>query len=178
MTQTNKSWYIVFVGDPRRISYLDNAFKTLHSEYTIWIPEYSVVAKNKRKNIVETKLKPLFPGYAFVYFNYENNRDIDDQLRFHCGGHFLKSVGTQHPYIMTSEEVATVKKHERSKEALKSIATQYDISQGDMVDIVQGLFQGLKGEVVSLKKEKIVVNINIFGRTVETDVDPSCCVVN
>ena len=175
MVDTQKAWYVVFVGDPRRITYLDNAFKTLHSEYIIWIPERVQLIKRKNKLIEEKK--PLYPGYAFVQFDYNNNIGINDQLKFHCGGHLLKRPGVKEPYVLTETEMIEMKKLEKSQDTSQSLATRYNIEVGDNVDIISGPFHGFKGDVLSLKKEKIVVNLRIFERTVSTDIDPSSCVV-
>ncbi|MEE9214890.1 MAG: transcription termination/antitermination NusG family protein [Thermodesulfobacteriota bacterium] len=177
MVETQKAWYVIFVGDPRRISYLDSAFKALHSEYLIWIPERPQLERNKRKNKIIEEPRPLYPGYAFVQFNFQHNTAINDLLKFHCGGRLLKRPGEKKPYILTSEEMETMKQLEQSKEDTRSLASSYKIKVGDAVDIVGGPFQGFKGDILSLKRDKVVVNLHIFERTVATDIDPASCVV-
>jgi len=177
MVETQKAWYVIFVGDPRRVTYVDSAFKALHSEYMLWIPERSQLERNKRKNKIMEEARPLYPGYVFVQFDYANNCAINDHLKFHCGGRLLKNPGAKLPYTLTEKEIVTVKKLEQSKEGTQSLASRYKIKVGDEVDIISGPFHGFKGEVLSLKRDKVVVNLRIFERTVSTDIDPASCVV-
>ena len=175
INESQKAWYVVSVGDPRRMTYIDSAFKATHSEYTIWIPERASLERDKRKNKIVEEPRPLFPGYAFANFDYENNLGIDDHLRFHCGGRLLKKPGAKEPYILTPAEIDDIKTLEKSRDGLQSIASKYNLNIGDTIDISEGPFNGFRGKVMSLKKDKIIVSIDIFERTVATDIDPSCC---
>lgn len=177
MVEVQKTWYVIFVGDPRRMTYVNSAFKALHSEYTVWIPERPQLERNKRKNKIMEEQKPLYPGYAFVQFDYANNQAIDNHLQFYCGGRLLKCPGVKSPYVLTEKEIAIMKTLEQSKDGTQSLASRYKIEVGDNVDIISGPFRGFKGEVLTLKRDKVVVDLSIFERTVSTDIDPASCVV-
>ena len=51
--------------------------------------------------------------------------------------------------------------------------TDLDVAVGDVVQVIEGAFAGLSGEVTEIdyEKEKLKVNINMFGRDTSTELD-------
>ena len=46
---------------------------------------------------------------------------------------------------------------------------QHDYQEGDMLDVVDGPFAGLKCEVVSIQGDKILGQLDMFGRTIPAE---------
>jgi transcriptional antiterminator NusG len=64
------------------------------------------------------------------------------------------------------------------KEALEMIGqkTQSNTAlykEGDSVNIQKGPFSGFPGKIISVHKEKLVVQLSIFGRSTSVDVSPT-----
>lgn len=167
-----KKWYVMYVQDPRKIQHIMTTFQASPSkDFTIWVPVQQIMQVERGSRVL--KDKPLFPGYVFVHFAY-TDATLEDKLL--SGGSFLKKAGCKHPTPMTEEEVSRIKQLETTRAEETPLTRTFNIRLNDKVEIVSGSFLGQRGRVIALKGDKVVVEVDIFGRSVPAEVDPSFCV--
>jgi transcriptional antiterminator NusG len=174
MNDTNKKWYVAFVGDQKRISALPAAIKSVVLDSAVWIPEKKVYLKIRGKN--RELLRPLFPGYVFINVDIEAGQ-VEEAIQTSCGGHLLKHPGCSYPASLSDSEMKHIRKVADDKSSPQSIADRYELEIGQKVEITTGPFLGIVGKIQYMKKDKVVVEVSVFGRDVLAEVDPASCFV-
>jgi len=114
---------------------------------------------NGKKKVVERK---KFPCYVFLKMIYSN--DIWYLVTNTRG--VTGFVGPQgRPLPLTAEEVARM--------GLESVAMETPAEVGDEVQIVSGPLESFSGKVISVNEagQKIKVNVEMFGRNTDVEVD-------
>jgi len=163
---SDKKWYIVYVGNPRKIDSVRTVFNETVGDFTMWIPTQEVV--QRINGDVNTSARALFPGYVLVNFVHEGS-GIDDQLYEVKAGFLLKAAGSNVPAFLTDEDVEIIKIHEKEKvdeEAVSGILVKI----GSFVELTNGPFIGARGTVTGVKKDKVSVELVIFGRFVPVEI--------
>lgn len=164
-----KEWYVVhtYSGFEKHVkTLLENQIKrqNLHEEIgEILIPTEEVVElKNGKKKVSKKK---TFPGYILV------NMEMDKRL-----WHVVKSlpkvtgfVGGVDPVSIPESDVNAM--IALAKSEAPRIASKY--IKGDIVEVIDGPFQGFSGTVeeVNPEKEKVRVVVSIFGRQTPIELD-------
>jgi transcriptional antiterminator RfaH len=108
----------------------------------------------------------MFPGYLFAHFDLcEKHR----QVRYTHGVTGIVQFGDRYPII---EENALAFLQDRAGVAEVKELT-YELSQGDQVKIVGGIFAGLEAVVTQILsgKERVKVLMDFLGRQMEAEVE-------
>lgn len=164
-----KNWYVVhtYSGFEKHVkTLLESRVQTQGLENEIGevlIPTEDVLElKNGKKKISKKK---TFPGYILV------NMEMDKRL-----WHIVKSipkvtgfVGGVDPVSIPQKDVDTIMNLVKSE--APRIASKY--IKGDIVEVIDGPFQGFAGNVdeVNPEKEKVRVIVSIFGRQTPIELD-------
>lgn len=135
--------------------------------FKVLIPEETIIEKKpdgSQKEIV----KQLFPGYVFIemivtdesWFVVRNTPNVTG---------FLGSSGK-------GAKPIPVPKEEMHKILLQQgviVKPTYNYLIGKNVKIIDGVFKGQQGEVISVDndKETVVISVDMFGRSTPTEVD-------
>ncbi len=142
----------------------DNIFRVIVPEET----ETETESEAKGGKVKETKHK-VFPGYVLVemimtdesWYIVRNTPGVTGFVGSHGAG--------SKPAPLLTEEINSI---------LRSLdmsirTTDLDVAVGDVVQVIEGAFAGLSGEVTEIdyEKEKLKVNINMFGRDTSTELD-------
>jgi len=131
------------------------AFETFLPEYQAWSRR-----KDRRKKI----LKPLFPGYLFV----QTTMSADRRLAVLQTNSVVRIVGSGYqPVPIPDHEIESV----RLLLAGADDAEPHDsIASGRLVQVMDGPLQGVIGVVQKPGKRRIVVNVEMLGRSVAASV--------
>ncbi len=162
------TWYIIYIGDSRRIPSVNSIFSASKIPFTIWIPVQNALQQFRGKSIV--KAKPIFPGYIFIKFVYET-AGMDDKLQA-LGGYFLRGPGSAKPTPIPDEYIKEVKEMESAKSVKDLFENTFDFNIGDMVEVTNGPFLGGQGPIKEIKRTKIRVELDIMKRPVEVELNP------
>jgi transcriptional antiterminator RfaH len=110
----------------------------------------------------------MFPGYLFAYFDLgEKHR----QVRYaHCVIGIVQ-FGNRYPII--EEGALTLLRDQTGVAEVKELT--YELSQGDEVKIVAGIFAGLNAVVTQIlsARERVKVLMDFLGRPMEAEVERS-----
>ena len=110
----------------------------------------------------------MFPGYLFARFElWEMHR----QVRYAHGVSGIVRFADRYPTI-EEEALAHLRDHTGAAE-IKELS--YELSRGDQVKIVNGIFAGLEVVVTQVlpAKERVKVLMDFLGRQIEAEVERS-----
>jgi len=165
---TNKEWYIIYIGNPKKVEAVRTAFHDINmQDFTLWTPTQEVIQKDANGNI-KSITRPMFPGYLFVNFLYTGN-SIEDALYDLKAGFLLKGPGGTVPTNVTDEQIEMIKQLEKVR--VEEGITNTTVAIGSFVELTNGPFIGVRGIVVGTRKGKVIVELVIFGRMVSVEVD-------
>ncbi|MFU8793532.1 MAG: transcription termination/antitermination protein NusG [Acholeplasmataceae bacterium] len=135
--------------------------------FRIVVPEETVIEK-KADGKEKEKVKQLFPGYVFVEMLVTDESWFVVRNTPRVTGFLGSSGGGTKPVPLMPDEINQI----LLKVGIINKPT-YDHLIGKSVEIVSGKFAGIKGEVfdVDNDQEKVVVNIDMFGRATPTELD-------
>jgi transcriptional antiterminator RfaH len=108
----------------------------------------------------------MFPGYLFAHFELA---EMHRQVRYAHGVSGIVQFGGRYPTI---EDRALAQLREYSGAAeIKEL--NYELSQGDQVKVVEGVFVGLEAVVTQVvpAKERVKILMDFLGRKVEAEVE-------
>jgi transcriptional antiterminator RfaH len=110
----------------------------------------------------------MFPGYLFAYFDL---REKHSQVRYAHSVSGIVQFGNRYPII--EEGALTILRDQTGAAEVKELT--YELSQGDQVKIVGGIFVGLDAVVTQIlsAKERVKVLMNFLGRQMEAEVERS-----
>jgi transcriptional antiterminator RfaH len=110
----------------------------------------------------------MFPGYLFAHFDL---RERHRQVRYsHC---ILGIVQFGDRYPIIEEGVVALLRDQTGVAEVKELT--YELSQGDQVKIVKGIFAGLETVVTKIlsAKERVKILLDFLGRQMEAEVERS-----
>ncbi len=133
--------------------------------YRVIVPEETVIEK-KADGKEKEKVKQLFPGYVFVEMMVTDESWFVVRNTPRVTGFLGSSGGGTKPVPLAPDEINQI----LLKVGIMSKPT-YDHLIGKMVEIIEGAMKGMKGKVVDVDndQEKVVVEIDMFGRAVPSD---------
>jgi transcriptional antiterminator RfaH len=110
----------------------------------------------------------MFPGYLFAYF------DLGEKHRHVRYAHSVIGIvqfGDRYPII--EERVLAMLRDQTGVAEIKELS--YELSQGDEVKIVGGIFAGLEAVVTQIlsARERVKVLMDFLGRQMEAEVERS-----
>jgi transcriptional antiterminator RfaH len=108
----------------------------------------------------------MFPGYLFARFELA---EMHRQVRYTHGVAGIVQFGGRYPTI-EDDALAQIRDHSGAAE-IKEL--NYELSQGDQVKIVEGVFVGLEAVVTQAvpAKERVKILMDFLGRKVEAEVE-------
>jgi transcription antitermination factor NusG len=111
---------------------------------------------------------PLFPNYVFVYGNEEERvRAISETY-----GALRYVMFQKKPAVISEQEIQNIKISLKAPERVK--IEHINISEGDLVEITDGLFKGLTGFITQIRGNyKVVVNIREIGASFSVQLNNS-----
>jgi len=135
----------------------DKIFQAIVPKELVW------EIKGGKRELVEKK---IFPGYVLV------DMIVDDRSWYvvrntpHVTG--FVGVGST-PLPVSEEEIKEIFERMQRKEPV--IVGDFRI--GDMVEIIQGIFKGLKGKIIEIdyERQKAKILVPIMGRETPVEVD-------
>ncbi|MCK9235494.1 MAG: transcription termination/antitermination protein NusG [Acholeplasmataceae bacterium] len=135
--------------------------------FRIVVPEETVIEK-KADGKEKEKIKQLFPGYVFVEMEVTDESWFVVRNTPRVTGFLGSSGGGTKPVPLAPEEINQI----LLKVGIISKPT-YDHLLGKNVEVVGGTYSGLTGIVrlVDNDQEKIVVDLDFFGRATPTELN-------
>lgn len=135
----------------------DKIFNALVPKEKVW------VIKGGKRELVEQK---IYPGYVLVdmivtddsWYVVRNTPKVTGFV----------GVGTT-PIPLDQKEIEEIFQRMEQKEPV----VEFDLRIGDLVEIIQGLFKGLKGKIIEVDQErqKLKVLVPILNRETPVEVD-------
>ncbi|TVP86686.1 MAG: transcription termination/antitermination factor NusG [Acholeplasmataceae bacterium] len=173
MSQGVRRWYII-----QTYSGYENAVKMDLARrvdsmgmadyiFNIIVPEEKVIEK-KADGKEKEKTKQIFPGYVFVEMIVTDESWFVVRNTPRVTGFLGSSGGGTKPVPLAPDEINAI----LLKIGVISKPT-YDHLLGKKVEILTGVYAGLKGKISEIDndQEKVVVDIDLFGRATPTEVD-------
>jgi transcription termination/antitermination protein NusG len=135
--------------------------------FRIIVPEETVIEK-KADGKEKEKVKQLFPGYVFVEMLVTDESWFVVRNTPRVTGFLGSSGGGTKPVPLAPDEINQI----LLKIGVMSKPT-YNHLLGKMVEVTEGPWAGRKGEVVQVDndQEKVVVDLDVFGRATPTEFD-------
>jgi transcriptional antiterminator NusG len=173
MESFEKSWYVLhtYSGYENRVkANIESRAQSMGMGdfiFRVVVPEETEVeVKNgKEKEIVHK----TFPGYVLVemmmtdesWYVVRNTPGVTGFVGSHGAG--------SKPAPLLQEEINSILR----SLGMSTRSVDLEVQVGDTVKIIEGDFAGLEGHVteVDAEKEKLKVNINMFGRETSTELD-------
>ncbi len=133
----------------------------------IIVPEETVIEK-KADGKEKEKIKQLFPGYVFVQMEVTDESWFVVRNTPRVTGFLGSSGGGTKPVPLAPDEINAI----LLKIGVMKKPT-YEHLIGKTVEITEGNWQGMKGEVTDVdnSQQKLTVTIDMFGRATPTEVD-------
>ena len=160
------NWYVVHTYSGYENKVKANIEKTIENrELQDQILEVSVPMETVIENKGDTKKKverKMFPGYVFV--NMVMNDETWYVVRNTRGVTGFVGPGSK-PVPLTAQEMANMGIGER--------VVVIDVKEGDMIEVISGVWENVTGPVkqVNTAKQCVTINVDMFGR--ETPVEIS-----
>lgn len=165
-----KRWYVVttysgFENSVKQdIERRTESMNMTHLVYQVLVPEEIEEVKDKKGNIKQ-KVNKMFPGYVFV--EMEVDGEMDEKAWFmvrntpKVTGFLGSSGGGTKPVPVPKNEMDEILR----KLGLIS-KPKFEIEVGNRVEIIDGSFKGMIGDVsqIAPEKEELTVLIEMFGR--------------
>lgn len=160
-------WYCLCISTPLNESSVLRVFKDNKIEVQWWFPHYQGSKQLKKKS--RPVLRPVFSTYAFVKCEYtpEVGRLVEEVM----GCYFVPGVGVSVTPIGEEEM-------QRFRDNIKEYTTSgtilgRQITNSVQVEIISGCLAGYTAVVKAVVKDTLVVEINMFGRTVPVTLKTS-----
>lgn len=178
-----KKWYIIQVitGYEQKVKEdLENRDFDQSSIEEILLAQKLHTTKNG--NI---KSKPMFPGYLYIKVEMTDDSWFIIRNTNYVTGIVGSSGHRTKPTPVREEEIARIKERALEEElrinniktgnSNKTIITDASFEVGDTIQINGGEFMNTKGKVlsISIETQKVMVEIEFFGRMTQVEIDLS-----
>lgn len=134
--------------------------------FRILVPEETKIYK-KADGTEKKEIKKIFPGYVFIEMIVTDESWFMVRNTPKVTGFLGSSGGGAKPVPLKNEEIKGI----LLKEGLIAKA-KYDYLLNQTVNIIEGSFKGMSGQVIKVdnERENITVNISMFGRMTPTEL--------
>lgn len=173
MESFEKQWYVLhtYSGYENKVkANIESRAQSMGMEdfiFRVVVPEEEErEVKNGKEKV---NMKKTFPGYVLVemvmtddsWYVVRNTPGVTGFVGSHGAG--------SKPAPLLSEEI----EHILRKLGLSSRHKELDVELGEVVKIIEGAFSGLTGEIseIDSERQKLKVNIDMFGRETSTELD-------
>lgn len=174
----NAQWYVLRVQSNREEEVRDNLIRVVQREGkdevvpNVLVPTVAVTEiRGGKRQEVERK---IYPGYVIVEVETDEQGKVPDSLWYMIRetsgvGDF---IGGQQPWPLREEEVARLLGQAEEKRA-EVPALKIEFKEGDMVEIKEGPFHDMKGQVEEINPTsgRVKVVINVFSRPTPVELD-------
>lgn len=114
------------------------------------------VVKNKKT----FREKVIYSGYLYFESTYKLDRD---ELKFLSGlPNIMGIMGDRTPVELRESDIKRILKDEKLNEHVESKKIKF--VSGEIVSIIEGPFKTFDGVISEIKEEKILIDVEIFGR--------------
>lgn len=173
METFEKQWYVLhtYSGYENKVkANIESRAQSMGMEdfiFRVVVPEEEErEVKNGKEKV---NMKKTFPGYVLVemvmtddsWYVVRNTPGVTGFVGSHGAG--------SKPAPLLNEEI----EHILRKLGLSRRHKELDVEVGEVVTIIEGAFSGLTGEIseIDLERQKLKVNIDMFGRETSTELD-------
>ncbi len=173
-----KQWYVIRVQSNREESVRQSLQQNIEVDgledvvTSVMVPTQQVaeIRGGKRKQVE----KKLFPGYVLIEVQLDENGDIPDSVWFLINetsgvGDF---IGGEGPTPLGADEVSRlVGQAEEAEEEVPTLEIEFN--EGDMVEIQEGPFHDMKGQVEEVNRAtgRVKVVISVFNRPTPVELN-------
>lgn len=164
-------WYVIKVtpGKERQLcEYFNNKISNGELSFILRFvcPSEKELVIVKGKKIYREKV--IYGGY--LYFESEDSLTDDHLKIISANQHVMTMLGDKKPKRMTNTDVEKIIKDDVLDARIRERTLQY--IQGEQVKIDGGPFSGFYATIESIKGNKVVLTLKVFGdnTTVETDL--------
>ena len=178
MASANKEWYVLraISGKEAKVKeVLDAQIKNTNlGQYVfqVLIPTEKVLTTRNGKKVV--KERTLYSGYVFIQaaltgeveYELRNTTNVIDFLRG-------RTKGSKPEVLREAEVMRMMGKADALQQPIDEALADYKV--GEKVTVKEGPFSGFTGDIceVSTEKRKLKVEVSIFGRGTEVELDYS-----
>jgi transcriptional antiterminator RfaH len=158
------AWYCL--RSRPKCEHIASAHVRMLDDVTVFCPR--IRFKRSTRQGLAWVTEAMFPGYLFARFSLgEKHR----QVRYAHGVSGIVQFGNRYPII---EDGAMTFLRDQTGVAEVKVLT-YELSQGDQVKIVGGVFAGLEAVVTQVlsAKERVKVLMDFLGRQMEAEIERS-----
>lgn len=173
METFEKQWYVLhtYSGYENKVkTNIESRAQSMGMEdfiFRVVVPEeHETEVKNGKTKEITHK---TFPGYVLVemvmtddsWYVVRNTPGVTGFVGSHGAG--------SKPAPLLPEEITSILK----SLGMSTRSHDLDVNVGDVVQIIEGAFAGLSGEIteIDLKNEKVTVVVNMFGRETPTELE-------
>ncbi len=168
-----KRWYVIQTYSGKENSVKNDLLRRVESMgmqdhiFKVIVPEETYIEKNKDGKEKE-KVRQIYPGYVFVEMIVSNESWFIVRNTPQVTGFLGSSGGGTKPVPLLEDEINPI-----LLEVGIINKPNYDYLIGNNVEIISGSFKGQVARVASVDndQEKIIVEIDMFGRATPTELD-------
>lgn len=170
----SSSWYVLYVRsncEAKTASLIKENLQKhnkLHLLKDLKIPSQKVSMLKKGKKVDVDK--KMFPGYVMLHIEEDDSFELMRNVIINTE-HVKKFLGAQNkPVPISQEEARTLLKHIEEGKSAQEDKVMFSV--GDRVEIRDGGFNGLPGEVEEIDRKSGIVKISvtIFGRSTTVEL--------
>lgn len=114
---------------------------------------------------------PMFPRYLFL--STDHNEQSFSSIRSTYGVSQVVQFGQNYARVDGSL-VDSIRKFERSQK-IRVYQTQATFNKGDAVTLTAGPFKGVTAEVLACNEKRVILLLELLGKTQSLDVDVGLC---
>ncbi|MFP4175602.1 MAG: transcription termination/antitermination protein NusG [Planctomycetota bacterium] len=166
-----KQWFVLRVQSNRETEVRDNLIRAIELEEkedvvpNVMVPTQTVTEiRDGKRQEVERK---LYPGYVIMEVDADEQGRIPDTVWYliHETSGVGDFIGSERPWPLSEEEVANLVGQEEEAEE-ETPVLEVDFEEGDMVEVKEGPFHDMKGQVEEINPAtgRIKVVITVFNR--------------
>jgi transcriptional antiterminator RfaH len=161
MERTELAWYCLR-SQPKH-EHIAAAHLRILERVTVFCPQ--IRFKRATRQGLVSITEAIFPGYLFARFELA---EMQRQVRYAYGVSGIVQFGGRYPTI-EDRVLAQLREYSGAAE-IKEL--NYELSQGDQVKVVEGVFVGLEALVTQVMpaKERVKILMDFLGRKVEAEV--------
>lgn len=160
-------WFVVMTKPRMEKNALENLVR---QGFQAYLPYWATV--KKRNGTLKPAALPMFPRYLFVRQSYSGQST--NPIRSTYGVSQLVRFGYE-PARASEELIDSIRLLEKKHEQASSAVTPF--KAGDLVRVVEGAFQGISAEVLSCDQQRVILLLQILGKTQSLEFKASVCSV-
>jgi transcriptional antiterminator RfaH len=138
--------------------------------FEVYLPLW--IELKRRKSTWQKVQSPMFPRYLFVRPSYAEQSLAP--IRSTWGVSQLVRFGME-PALAGEELICEIRQLESSRNALDKGLTPF--KKGDWVQVLDGPFKGVSAEVFACDQQRVILLLQVLGRTQQIEFKANVCQV-